>query len=246
MTQVASSVPRVICHRGASAYAPENTLAAIRKAAEMGGKWVEFDAKLTRDNHVIIMHDDDLGRTTNGSGKVAEQDWKDIQHLDAGSWFGDAFRGEPIPTLSATIALLARLGLGANVEIKPCPGRDEETAHIVAALLMEEWPDSLPPPLLSSFSRQSLAVAQKVAPRFARALLISRVTPDWRAHAEALGCAAVHTNQKYLGPDQAKEIHESGMAMRAYTVNDRYRAETLFGWGVDGVFTDFFDRLASM
>jgi len=86
---------------------------------------------------------------------VAATDWETIRGLDAGGWFGEAFRGEPVPTLSQAIVELARLGLGANIEIKPCPGREEETGHMVAALLLEEWPESLPTPLLSSFSAVS-------------------------------------------------------------------------------------------
>lgn len=241
-----TAIPRVICHRGACGYAPENTIAAMRKAAELGGKWVEFDAKLTRDNTVIIMHDDDLDRTTDGHGKVAETDWTDIRKLDAGSWFGAAFRGEPVPTLTAVIAELARLGLGANVEIKPCPGRDEETGHIVAAQVLEEWPASLPVPLLSSFSAASLAAAGKVAPDLPRAFLVPRVPADWQAQVRQLDCVALHTNQKRLTAEIAADVKRAGLALRAYTVNERDRAEALFSWGVDGVFSDFADRLLTI
>lgn len=240
------SVPRVICHRGASGYAPENTLVAMRKAAELGGKWVEFDAKLTRDNAVIIMHDDDLDRTTDGHGKVADTDWSVIGKLDAGGWFGPAFKGEPVPTLTAMIAELARLGLGANIEIKPCPGREQETGHIVAAQVLEEWPASLPPPLLSSFSATSLEAARKAAPALARAFLIPRIPADWRERLRQLGSVDLHVNQKFLTAELAADVKRAGVALRTYTVNDRARAESLFSWGVDGVFSDFADRLLAI
>lgn len=246
MTPQDNRVPRIICHRGASGYAPENTLAAMRKAAEMGGRWVEFDAKLTRDNHAILLHDDDLDRTTNGRGKVAQTDWEAIRRLDAGSWFGEAFRGEPVPTLSETVAELARLGLGANVEIKPCPGRDEETGHMVAALLLEEWPDSLPVPLLSSFSAASLAAARRAAPSLPRAYLVSRIRADWRDRVRELDCVAIHTSHRHLTADLVAEVKAAGLAIRVYTVNDRVLGESLFAWGVDGVFTDFADRLLAI
>ena len=246
MTPQDNRVPRIICHRGACGYAPENTLVAMRRAAEMGGRWVEFDAKLTRDNHLILCHDDNLERTTNGHGKVAEADWEAIRRLDAGSWFGEAFRGEPVPTLSETVVELARLGLGANIEIKPCPGRDEETGHMVAALLLEEWPDSLPTPLLSSFSAASLAAALRVAPSLPRAFLVSRIPADWRERAQELRCAAIHTSHRHLTKDQVAAIKAAGLAVRVYTVNDRALGESLFAWGVDGVFTDFADRLLAI
>ncbi len=239
-------VPRIICHRGASGYAPENTLVAMKKAAELGGRWVEFDAKLTGDNHVILFHDDDLDRTTTGHGNVAATDWETIRKLDAGGWFGEAFRGEPVPTLSQTIAELARLGLGANVEIKPCPGREEETGHVVAALLLEEWPDSLPAPLLSSFSTVSLAAARRVAPGLPRAFLASRIPADWLDRVRDLDCVAIHTSHRYLTADLVTNLKGAGLAVRVYTVNERALGESLFAWGVDGVFTDFADRLLAI
>ena len=246
MAHSPSQVAKVIAHRGASGYAPENTLSAFRKAAEMGATWVEFDAKLTRDNHVIIMHDDELDRTTNGTGKVADMDLMDLRRLDAGAWFGPEFAGEPVPTLSEVIKLLAELGLGANVEIKPCRGREEETAHIVAAQLLEEWPEGLPRPLISSFSKPALATAFVIAPEIERALLISRVKADWKTLAEMFECRAIHTNHKYLGRDDADAIRAAGYALRCYTVNDAAQAETLFGWGIDGVFTDYLDLIPEM
>jgi glycerophosphoryl diester phosphodiesterase len=212
----------------------------------MGGRWVEFDAKLTRDNHIILCHDDNLERTTNGHGKVAATDWEAVRRLDAGSWFGEAFRGEPVPTLSETVVELARLGLGANIEIKPCPGRDEETGRMVAALLLEEWPDSLPTPLLSSFSAASLEAARRVAPDLPRAFLVSRIPADWRERVQELRCAAIHTSHRHLTKDQVAAIKAAGLAVRVYTVNDRALGESLFAWGVDGVFTDFADRLLAI
>lgn len=238
-----SNVAKVISHRGASGEAPENTLAAIRKAAELGARWVEFDVMLTRDNHAILIHDEDLARTTTGVGRVADTDWIDLKRLDAGSWFGPEFAGEPIPTLLETIGLLAELGLGANVEIKPSKGREEETAHIAAAILLEEWPRNLPVPLISSFSRDSLATALVIASDIPRVLLIPRIRPDWRNWAEMFECTAIHTNERHLRPSQVDEIHSHGYAVRCYTVNEATRAETLFAWGVDGVFSDYPDRI---
>lgn len=246
MTTRLPPIPRIICHRGARGYAPENTIAAMRKAAEMGGRWVEFDAKLSRDGHVILLHDDDVKRTTNGKGTAAGMDLAALRRLDAGGWFDPAFAGESIPTLSATIEALAELGLGANVEIKPCPDREAETGRIVCELLLGEWPASLPAPLISSFSETALAAAQETAPDLARALLLSRVPADWLDRARRYGCVAIHVDHKRLDAGLVADMHGAGLAARAYTVNERERAEALFGWGVDGVFTDFFDRLSDM
>ena len=241
-----TAVPHVIGHRGACGHAPENTLASFRTAARLGAKWVEFDAKLTRDNVPIILHDDALERTTNGKGNAADADWADIEGLDAGSWFGDAFKGEPVPTLAAAMRLLGQLGLGANVEIKPCPGRDEETARIVATAVAEAWPANLPRPLISSFSIPALAVARDVAPGLERALLLSRIGDGWRDLAERLECRAIHTNHSRLDSGTAEEIIGSGYVLRCYTVNEAEKAAILFGWGVAGVFSDYPDRIPAM
>ena len=91
---MALKIPPIICHRGASGYAPENTLESIRTAADLGAKWVELDVKLTRDGVPIIFHDDTLERTTNGGDRpVAECTYDEIRALEAGSWFGESFAG---------------------------------------------------------------------------------------------------------------------------------------------------------
>ena len=103
-------LPAVIGHRGAAAYAPENTLEGIREAARRGARWVEFDAKLTGDGVVILMHDDTLDRTTNGRGPVAQASYREIGLLDAGAWFGAAWRGTRVPRLADALALLVESG----------------------------------------------------------------------------------------------------------------------------------------
>src|SRR5437867_11693182 len=124
-------LPSIIGHRGAADYAPENTLEGIREAARRGARWVEFDTKLTGDGVVILMHDDTLDRTTNGRGAVAGTAFHDIGLLDAGSWFGPAWRGVRVPRLADVLALLVELDMQANIEIKPCTGREVETAQAV-------------------------------------------------------------------------------------------------------------------
>ena len=127
----------MIGHRGAAGAAPENTLASIRKAREFGATWIEFDVKLTKDGHAILFHDDCLERTTDGRGTVAATTLAQIRRLDAGGWFGPAFRGEPVPTLEQALALCAELGLGINVEIKPCAKREVETAQVTVSTLLD-------------------------------------------------------------------------------------------------------------
>ncbi len=232
---------KIIAHRGASGYAPENTLIAFAEAAELGVRWVEFDVKLTRDGVPVVFHDDTLERTTDGKGPVAGCDLEDLKRLDAGAWFDGMFRGEAIPTLNEALSLFVKYGLCANVEIKPCPGREAETGRAVALALQDHGLAGL---LLSSFSVTALGVARDMAPGLDRALNVDAVPEDWRDRLMDLNCQALHCGHKKLTRAKAERIRESGFDLRCYTVNDPGRAETLFGWGVRSVFTDYPGRVS--
>ena len=231
-------IPNVIGHRGAKAYAPENTLAAIHAAADMGIEWVELDVKLTKDSVPIIFHDDELSRVTNGSGLVAETDFKTIQELDAGQWFGDSFMGEKIPTLEETLNTIIDLGLGVNLEIKPCPGREVETAEVMLDYATRIWPDDAPPPLISSFSHVSLESAMDVMDEWPRGMLIDEYFAEWRDIAEHLAAHTININGMTLTHDQMDEYLDFAKPILAYTINDPHKARELFEWGVAGVFSD--------
>ncbi|HJN60092.1 MAG TPA: glycerophosphodiester phosphodiesterase [Alphaproteobacteria bacterium] len=236
-------VPPVIGHRGACGHAPENTLASIRRAAALGAGWVEFDARLTRDCEVVLLHDDGLERTTDGSGMVAEKDWAELRSLDAGAWYGAEFRGARIPSLGQAIAVLGELGLGANVEIKAPPGRDSATGRITAETLKAEWPAALPVPLISSFSPEALTAARDAAPDIPRALLVSAIPGDWQRQLSELGCNALHCDHEHLTRGRARPLLDAGFALRCYTVNRTERAAVLYGWGVAALISDYPERL---
>lgn len=230
-------LPKVIGHRGAAASAPENTLESFERAALLGARWVEFDAKLTRDGVAIIMHDDTLNRTTNGHGPVAKADWSQVSRLDAGAWFGPNWRGIKVPRLDETIALLARLGLNANIEIKPCPGREVETAATVIQVVREHWPKDRESPLLSSFAFESMVVARDLAPELPRGLLVWDTPEMWRSEAGRLGCLSVHFSSRHL-PRDLRAVRQAGLGIAVYTVNDRRKARRLLDAGVDCIITD--------
>ena len=232
------ALPRVIGHRGAAAAAPENTLVSLRKAKELGASWVEFDVKLTRDGVPILMHDERLERTTDGRGEVALTTLNDLQKLDAGGWFDPAFRGEPVPTLEAALALCAELGLGINVEIKPCPGRAAETARVTVEVLQARWPGGLPAPLISSFERSCLAVARELAPELPRGYLARGLPLRWRAELARYDCRTLHLNARRVGARQRAAVLGAGVPLLLYTVNDPEHARELLEAGVAAVFTD--------
>jgi glycerophosphoryl diester phosphodiesterase len=237
--------PSVIGHRGAAAYAPENTCSGFEAAAGLGIKWVEFDVRLTRDKQAIVFHDEDLGRTTNGRGVISDLDWKDISQYDAGSWFDDRYSGEKIPMLENVISSLQKLKLGANVEIKASAGREYESGQLIAVFLKKHWPESLPPVLVSSFMPACILAVKEEAPDISRALIVNEIPYDWEAKLQELGCQGLHCRHDKLNKKLAEQITGRGFSLRCFTVNNYNRAELLFKWGVESVFTDYPDRILS-
>jgi glycerophosphoryl diester phosphodiesterase len=229
---------RIIGHRGAAKAAPENTLESLREAKRQGATWVEVDAKLTADNQIILLHDDLLNRTTSGEGAAAQKTLAEIRALDAGSWFAPAFEGAKVPTLEETVKELTALGLNCNFEIKPCPGREHVTAEFVMRELQRLWPVPGPKPLISSFAYDSLQVAYRLAPEFPRAVLVEEVPGNWKDLCEGVEAIALNPWQKTLTPEWTKAIKKAGYQILTYTVNETARADELFDWGVDGVFSD--------
>jgi glycerophosphoryl diester phosphodiesterase len=236
-------VPRVIGHRGAAGHAPENTVVSLETASRLGARWVEFDVKLAAGGEPILFHDDTLERTTDGQGKVAETPLARLKELDAGAWYQARFKGERVPTLEEALVVLARTSLGANVEIKPCPGRERETGEVAARALKARWPGRLPAPLISSFHVGALAAAAAAAPEFPRALIFREPPENWRTLAEEVGATATHCNWQFLDRARVAQLRGAGYAVRAYTVNDVRAAAQLFSWGVESVFSDYPDRI---
>lgn len=233
-----SLLPALLGHRGARVEAPENTLVGIARAAELGATWVEVDVKLSGDGQLILMHDETLERTTSGSGKLADTSWEQIEALDAGAWFDQRYAGERVPLLSQVIARLVELGLGANLEIKPCPGREAETGRAVALQVAADWPDTLPAPVLSSFEADALLAARDAAPGLLRGLLVEDLPDDWHARMTALDCTTLHVGQRSLLSAQVSAVKTAEVPLMVYTVNNAARAKELWSWGVDAIVTD--------
>ncbi len=235
--------PRVIAHRGGGVLAPENTLGALRLARNLGFAGVEFDVKLSRDAVPVLMHDDTLERTTDGTGPVAETLFEQLSRLDAGGWFANEFLGEPVPAFAAASALCRQAGLWANIEIKPCPGRETETGRIVARMTKLLWKGAALPPVLSSFSDEALEAAKLESPELPRGMLYEEIPPDWKATLDRLECVSLHASWNHLGRERVREVHAAGFGVLAYTVNESETALDLLDWGVDALVTDQLDRL---
>ncbi|ARP88641.1 glycerophosphodiester phosphodiesterase [Bordetella genomosp. 9] len=230
--------PRLIAHRGGGRLAPENTMAGMRAGAEHGFRMFEYDVKLSKDDVLILLHDDDVDRTTDGKGPARNMTYAELARLDAGAWHSPAYAGARIPTLEEVARYTIEQGIASNVEIKPCPGRETETGTAVALAVRELWRDAPVAPLLSSFSEEALAAAHVAAPQLPRALLVEKIPMDWRDRLVQHDCIALNVNQKDVTPELVKAVHGAGYRLSAWTVNDPARARDLLDWGVDAIFTD--------
>jgi glycerophosphoryl diester phosphodiesterase len=234
---------KVIGHRGAAAYAPENTLAAFDKAYYLGCRFIEFDVMCTADGEPFIIHDETLKRTTNGKGEVGKVDAAYLQSLDAGSWFSKQFIGEPIPHFKDAIKWLSFSQVQANIEIKPFPGTVEQTTTAVLSTIHRYWLAGQPLPLISSFEWEALVLCRSIAPEMPIGLLLHEWDDQWLNKAKQLDCFSIHFNRKILTAERVNEVKNHGYKVCAYTVNRKRLANKLFQWGVDAIFSDYPDLL---
>lgn len=237
---MALKIPKVIGHRGARAYAPENTVVSIETASSLGVEWVELDVKLTKDGIPIIFHDEELGRTTNGTGLVAQTTYEDLRDLDSGSWFGDSFVQTRIPTLEEAVDVILKHNLGFNLEIKPCPGREKETAEVALDYMSRMW-DDMDKILISSFQHVSLESARDLAPDWARGLLIDDNVPlleNWKDIADYLDVKTINIGKKLITQQLVEEVMDLELPLLVYTVNDPMMARAMQKLGVDSFFSD--------
>jgi glycerophosphoryl diester phosphodiesterase len=236
-------VEKIIGHRGASAYAPENTIASFDKALALGCRFIEFDVMCSADGEPFIIHDDNLKRTTNGKGEVGKVEATYLQSLDAGSWFSKHFKGEPLPHFKDVLKWLSFSQVQANIEIKPYPGTAEQTTTAVLSAIQRYWPTGTPLPLISSFEWDALALCSSIAPEMPLGLLLHEWDEQWLEKAKQLGCYSIHFNRKILTETRVKAVKAQGYVVCAYTVNRKRLANKLFQWGVDAVFSDYPDLL---
>jgi glycerophosphoryl diester phosphodiesterase len=235
-------MPQVIGHRGAMGHAPENTLASIRAAAELGAQWVEFDVAMTSCGELVLFHDDTLMRTTGMPGRLARTPYSRLRELDVGGHFGQRFYGERIPTLVQAIELTAELGLGVNLELKVPDALAGSAVEKLAPLLRQYW-QAAQPLLLSTFSTTAMVSLAEQMPERPRGLLVEQIPRDWLAQIEGFGAVSLHCDEVGLDAAAVREVVEQGCPLLAYTVNDSERAEQLFEWGVRAVFSDYPERI---
>ncbi len=233
------SRPLVIAHRGSSAYAPENTLAAFMLAAEQGADAIELDVDVTRDGHVVVMHDPTVDRTTDGQGRVADLTLDEIRRVDAGAWKDAAFKGERVPLLEEVLEVVGRQVL-INVEIKGMSLRGQGLEEKVAALL--ERHGLIDRAIISSFNPFALRRAKHINPRLACGLIYAPDLPIFLRGAWLAplipGLNARHPHHSQINQGIVDQFHARGLAVNVWTVNQAGIARAMAQAGVDGIMGD--------
>lgn len=233
----------IIAHRGAPLLAPENTLPSMRAAAAKGAKWVEIDVKLTKDLHPVILHDDKVDRTTNGKGFLAALNFEDVRCLDARASFGEEFAGVQVPTFEELIETVLELDVGLQVELKPTPGDDIDTAVIALKVLKEMWPRNRERLFITSFSIQSIHAAARLLPDVPRAFAVIVPPRDPIALLKETRSQVLHLLQDVLSEECEKILADSGIEYAVAVVNDRDRAKQFLKNGAQSISTDVPDLL---
>ncbi|MEW6718775.1 MAG: glycerophosphodiester phosphodiesterase family protein [Chloroflexota bacterium] len=230
--------PTIFAHRGASAYAPENTLAAFELAVKQGAHAIELDAKLCADGQVVVIHDTTVDRTTDGSGRVGDLPLEALRELDAGEFFDASFRGERIPTLSEVLESIGRR-LWINIELTnyttPNDALPAKAAELVRHHGLQERV------IFSSFNPLTLNRMKKELPRVPKGWLIapgSWGAWSWRLLRGYISHEAVHPASQIVSPGWVTRIHLQGRRVHVYTVNRVEEIKRLLDWDVDGIFTD--------
>lgn len=220
----------MICfgHRGASGYEPENTLRSFKRAIEFGCDWIELDVYLA-DEHIVVIHDEDLSRTTNGRGRVSTSSFKYLRSLDAG-------KGEQIPTLEEVVTLVEHQ-CGINIELKG-PGTAAAVGNFLAAI---HYPKN--EILISSFDHREVALMDSV---WHRAALFEEASSEYVDRALALNAVSINLDLHLVTKSAVEKAHTAGLKVYVFTVNSPADLGRMKALAVDGFFSDFPDRVLAM
>ncbi|QWH42505.1 glycerophosphodiester phosphodiesterase [Bacillus mycoides] len=243
-----------IAHRGASAYAPEHTIAAYKLGQQLKGDYIEIDLQMTKDGHLVAMHDETLNRTTNGTGLVKEHSLEEIKHLNAGSFFNEKypnlakkeFENAEVLTLEE---IIVTFGCDANYYIETkspdeYPGMEEKLLAIMNHFQINDKV------IIQSFSEESLRKVHSLNANIPLVQLLSYKQAVQLTNLELENykayCIGLGMNYKYIDEAYVKKIKKYGLEIHPFTVDNEKDMKKLLSWGVDGMFTNYPDRLDTL
>ncbi|HUP88596.1 MAG TPA: glycerophosphodiester phosphodiesterase [Longimicrobiales bacterium] len=242
----------VIGHRGAAGHAPEHTFASYDLAATIGVDYLEQDLQMTSDGVLVCMHDPTLDRTTNGHGDVIAHTIDDVQKLDAGTWFNKSFEGEHVPTLRQ---VFQRYGSKHNYYIETknpeeAPGMEQAVLDLINEFKLRDGAVQRWQVLIQSFSRASLLKIKSLDPELPLIQLIGKEhdSPAIQAELDIIKTYAVGIGPSRLSVDAplVDAVHAHNLHIHPYTVNEVSEMQRMMELGVDGMFSDFPDRLVQL
>jgi len=231
----------VIAHRGASGHAPENTLAALRRAVALGASFIETDLHLSRDAHFVAIHDDTVNPTTHGHGKVHDLTLADLRRLDAGSWFGSEFSGERIPTLEEILEFSKKSDVVFYLELKPTGAWGGE--HALIGALRESG--EIARTIVISFDAGIIAALRNIEPTLMTGLLFEGQVDQPLERAVEVGARQLAIRGDLVTPALIAEARKRDLQIVCWTVNQPAHMRMLIEAGVDGIMSDYPDRLVA-
>jgi glycerophosphoryl diester phosphodiesterase len=231
----------VIAHRGASGHAPENTLASFRKALAQGATFIETDLQLSRDARFVAIHDASVNRTTNGQGLVHDLTLADLRRLDAGSWFGSEFAGERIPTLEEILEFSKKHDVVFYLELKPSGSWGGE--HALIGALRESG--EIPRTVVISFDAEILEGLRKIEPTLMTGVLYDGQIEKPIERALQVGARQLAVRANLVTPALLLEARKKDLQVVCWTVNHPAHMRLLIEAGVDGIMSDYPDRLVA-
>jgi glycerophosphoryl diester phosphodiesterase len=229
----------VIAHRGASGHAPENTLAAFKKAVALGATFIETDLHLSRDARFVAIHDATLNRTTNGQGSVHDLTLAELRRLDAGSWFGSEYAGERIPTLEEILAFSKKNDVVFYLELKP--GGSWGGEHALIGALRESG--EIPRAVVISFDASIVLSLRKIEPTLMTGLLYDGQIENPVEKAVEVGARQLLMRGDLVTPSLLIEARKRDLQVVCWTVNHPAHMRLLIAAGADGIMSDYPDRL---
>ena len=227
-------------HRGASGHAPENTLAAMRTAMAMGAHMSELDIQQTADDRLVLLHDDELERTTNGTGLLWQKTWAELQTYEAGSWFAPEFAREPLPTLEEVFALV-RGKMKLNIEVK-LHGHERDIAKLVVATIRREKFEH--ECIVTSFGHRVADEIKALAPELKVGYIFGK--EEYHEGVFSGPVEVLSANHYLISPEFMRQARAAGKTVHVWTVNEKPLMHRMLDLGVDAVITNYPDRLAEV
>jgi len=232
---------KIYAHRGSSGTHPENTLSAFKETARLDIYGVELDVHLTKDDKLVVIHDEAINRTSNGTGYVKDLTLSELRSYDFGGWFSDDFLGETIPTLEEVLQIFQNTTHHLNIELKSdifeYDSMGEKVLHTVEKMRLAERV------VISSFDHEAVRNFKKSAPHIEVALLTMDVLVDAYDYARFIPADALHVSYPAAVRKMTKEAMLKGAIIRVFTVNEVMDVHALQQLGIHAIFTDFPEKM---